>query len=306
MPEFCEISYSFALEAEEMLNEGREEDAVELCKKGIEHYPDYSLAYLILSKALIKTGQKDEAWLTLLEASEKFPLNQTFLRQLDDLHKEAESAPAAIQVDFDNFDETVFIPGDNLTEVPENTEIIADEPVVDYDDVNQDVSEDQNIDMVEIIDDGLAAVINEQPVERNNFLKLVSEIDFDTDKMNNLRAGNLKLIPGIVFSPLRTNRKLQYESCIRPLPSIPAFREFSYKGDDYFTRAVPSSFSEDFGDDVTGGDEIFVTDTMANIYALQGAYEEAIKAYDALANVYPGKSEYYEARKKEVKSKMKN
>jgi len=52
------------------------------------------------------------------------------------------------------------------------------------------------------------------------------------------------------------------------------------------------------------GDDNFMTETLAKIYADQFLYQQAIEAYQKLILLYPKKSDYFASLIKEVKSKM--
>ena len=71
-----DISPLFAVEAEELLEEGKLEDAIELCKKGIEAYPDYPSAYTILASAANRLKNYDLSLEYLKKALDEFPGNK--------------------------------------------------------------------------------------------------------------------------------------------------------------------------------------------------------------------------------------
>jgi tetratricopeptide (TPR) repeat protein len=79
-----EISPLFALEAEQLLLAGYVDDALELCKQGIEIYPEYASAYGILAKAFSEIGDMEFAIATISSALERFPLNKSLIN----IHKE--------------------------------------------------------------------------------------------------------------------------------------------------------------------------------------------------------------------------
>ncbi len=56
-----DISPLFAVEAEKLLSEGKTDDAIELCEKGILVYPKYPVALSILAKAYRIKGEMDAA-----------------------------------------------------------------------------------------------------------------------------------------------------------------------------------------------------------------------------------------------------
>jgi len=55
------ISINFAIEAEEMLQEGNYTEAINLCELGLKVYPNYLSAYSISTKALTYIGGKEKA-----------------------------------------------------------------------------------------------------------------------------------------------------------------------------------------------------------------------------------------------------
>ncbi|MBM2814235.1 MAG: hypothetical protein HW421_997 [Ignavibacteria bacterium] len=75
----AEVSPTFALEAEEFLLSGSFDEAIELCNAGIEEYPDYPLAFGILARAYIESGDIESAEATLEMALINFPQNKSLL-----------------------------------------------------------------------------------------------------------------------------------------------------------------------------------------------------------------------------------
>ena len=90
------ISLLFAVEAENLLKEGKVQDAIDLCIKGLESYPDYPAAHIILAKAYDKLGDTDNSLKTFQNVSNKFPLQ----KQVENLGREVfgvESPDIALQ-----------------------------------------------------------------------------------------------------------------------------------------------------------------------------------------------------------------
>lgn len=54
-------------------------EAADICKSGLKEFPDYALAYTLLTEALIGLNDLDSANATALEALEKFPLYKPLL-----------------------------------------------------------------------------------------------------------------------------------------------------------------------------------------------------------------------------------
>ncbi|HPI20387.1 MAG TPA: hypothetical protein PKY56_08450, partial [Candidatus Kapabacteria bacterium] len=65
-----EITLLFAVEAEQLLLSGFVEEAIDLLKKGIEKFPDYSAANAILAKAYTLLGKDDDANQTITNLKE--------------------------------------------------------------------------------------------------------------------------------------------------------------------------------------------------------------------------------------------
>jgi tetratricopeptide (TPR) repeat protein len=68
------INYLFACEAQELLEAGLFQETVVLCKAGLKEYPDYPLAYSILSEAYLGLNDFDSAGATISAALERFPI----------------------------------------------------------------------------------------------------------------------------------------------------------------------------------------------------------------------------------------
>lgn len=56
-----EISVLFALEAEELINENKLDEAIKLCEAGLKIYPDYASAVAILAHAYLLRGDSQKA-----------------------------------------------------------------------------------------------------------------------------------------------------------------------------------------------------------------------------------------------------
>src|SRR5574343_1016401 len=89
-----ELTPLFALEAEQLLEAGFPEEAIALCKKGLEIYPNYPTAVSLLVRALKHNGASEEAEITLENAKRHFPRNKI----IDTIEKYDELA--ALKSDF--------------------------------------------------------------------------------------------------------------------------------------------------------------------------------------------------------------
>ena len=75
---------SFLPVAEILIKYEYVDEAIELLMQGVNRYPDYSVARVILSRELLKRGMAQEAW-TNLEAS-SLPPHDNWLSSPDHLH----------------------------------------------------------------------------------------------------------------------------------------------------------------------------------------------------------------------------
>lgn len=73
-----EITVFFAVDAEQFLISGFPQEAIDLCRRGLEAYPDYSAAYTVLARAYKALGEDDKAADILDKAAEKFSDKRLF------------------------------------------------------------------------------------------------------------------------------------------------------------------------------------------------------------------------------------
>ena len=79
-------SIAFAALAEEFRRSGRYEEAIEVCRTGLQRHPSYISAHVTLGRALIETGQYDEASRELEYVLSVAPENLAAIRGLADIH----------------------------------------------------------------------------------------------------------------------------------------------------------------------------------------------------------------------------
>ncbi len=73
-----EITVFFAVDAEQYLISGFPQEAIDLCRRGLEAYPDYSAAYTVLARAYKAMGEDDKAADILDKAAGKFSDKRLF------------------------------------------------------------------------------------------------------------------------------------------------------------------------------------------------------------------------------------
>jgi len=73
-------SIAFAQLAEEYRRAGRTREAIEICRTGLKHHPGYLSARVTLGRALLETGELQEAERELKEVLQRAPENLAALR----------------------------------------------------------------------------------------------------------------------------------------------------------------------------------------------------------------------------------
>jgi tetratricopeptide (TPR) repeat protein len=85
-------SIAFAALAEEYRREGRFDDAVATCATGLRRHPSYLSAHVTLGRALVATGQIDQARQSFEHVLQLAPENLAAIRGLAELHTLNEGA----------------------------------------------------------------------------------------------------------------------------------------------------------------------------------------------------------------------
>ncbi len=79
-------SIAFAALAEEFRRTGRYEEAIEVCRTGLQRHPSYISAHVTLGRALLETGQYDDARRELEYVLTVAPENLAAIRGLAEIH----------------------------------------------------------------------------------------------------------------------------------------------------------------------------------------------------------------------------
>jgi tetratricopeptide (TPR) repeat protein len=90
-------SIAFAQLAEEYRRAGENDEAIRVCRAGLEQHPGYLSARVTLGRALLEIGQFDEAQAELEQVIRVAPDNLAAIRALAEIHQRREEggAPAA-------------------------------------------------------------------------------------------------------------------------------------------------------------------------------------------------------------------
>lgn len=78
---------SFAQLAEELRRDGANDEAVEVCRAGLAHHPDYLTARITLGRALIELDRLDEAFTELTAILDAAPGNLPAIRALAEIYQ---------------------------------------------------------------------------------------------------------------------------------------------------------------------------------------------------------------------------
>jgi Flp pilus assembly protein TadD len=89
-------SIAFAQLAEECRRLCRHQEAVDICRHGLERHPGYLSARVTLGRALLQLGQLDDAQQELSIVLQGAPQNLAALRALGDVHRRRGELPQAI------------------------------------------------------------------------------------------------------------------------------------------------------------------------------------------------------------------
>lgn len=173
------ISATFAVQAQEFLEQGHPAEAISLCRQGLTEYPDYVTAYLILARAFIAVGDYASAEQALERGAKQSPRSTT----THALRKEVQYALRLKE----QKEKHTHATATGLSTVPLGLQNALEEAstAVTYMDNGEDIPTEQ--------------------AERTlgTYLRII-ETDRSGDEPHTaFRSNNLRLIPGLDFTPLR-------------------------------------------------------------------------------------------------------
>lgn len=254
------INELFAIEAEELLNSGKIDQAIQLCEKGLEKYPNYSTAYTILAQAYAKKRNSEDKITAIMDNIRKSSIS----------NHGAEKVIASIYEYLKN-SEFVEEDSDNENNINETNEKEAD--VVD------DKSDTLGYEEVEEISS-----------IQDTHTKLIDLFSDNFHLENNLKIKFKREFMGSEDALLKYyDKNFNCERLSIPLP----------KKDDLSILAESLSSSKiaildgDFPEDVRFDTPAIVTDTIAELLAKQGSLKAAKEVYQKLLKLNPDKEEFY-------------
>ncbi len=291
------ISPLFAIEVDSLFSEGRIDEAYSLCSAGIEAFPEYSTAYALQSRILDAMGQVEESIDIVKLGLERSRTSKILRKIAEEKNISTKGFQRKTQ---DNLQQN-----DNMLEVDKAADINEVKAPIDIH-TTHNVSKQDEIQTADIsIDLQLRRL---ETAWNANLYSL------------KWKANDISLIAGLEVHntrPIKTFRHIPMD-----FPEFPPFPDIRKKRNTASNAieqlAVEISERKMFTpleelaqrleraripvihDDSTLTENInvpeFVTDTMAEIYEKQGAYEQALKAYQILAGNKPDKLQIYKPK----------
>lgn len=306
-----EISPLFILDVEELIELKQYDDALVLCTAGLIAYPEYGTAHVLLAKIHELLGNTEIAQKTAVDASERFKGSRALRHFLNPLPIISFSEP--------------------IQAFAEGIEPIQEEIVKDYTPYEQDNSEIELPDVtssVNYMESEINRIAQEEAIDEE------VEIDYNNEYgryVTQFPANKLDLLPGMEFvteGPAYLNRAEILKNTELPDINELVFDEIVLKVEDIITsfeeelpdvsefdmlaERLQSIKIERLPEDIEDAPEysgnlaepLVATETMANIYVMQGAYKLAIAAFRSLAEKFPYKEDIYMQRIAELESEM--
>jgi tetratricopeptide (TPR) repeat protein len=319
------VSPLFAVHAEQLLHSGNPSEAIELCLNGLLYYSDYPAAYAVAARAYLAVDNQLDAIRILDKGLFLFPLHKTLLRINDEiLHPliESSSSVSLQSSTVDTFSENELLESNDVyqTQQLENGESLTTIGV----EANTTTTENET---------AQSDVIQFAQSERKySPLRIIETIKAPSNFIGSIKATSVNLISGLEFATLRIENGYFHPLSKLQLPEPPPFPTFLRKPKlietPSDTNDVLLKEDEVIPQKLTPLEELaarlekvripvayqeiarsnnpsqvvpaMITETMARIYEKQGAYSEAIKAYQILARRTPEKLEFYEQKIRDV------
>lgn len=335
-----EVSPLFAMHASKLLDKGELEEAIQLCEQGLSKWPDYMVAYTIVAKGHLGLDSPQMALQAINKGLERFPREHSLIElrllAVAMLNGVPEDETADIKVSDEILDmlegadtqeaEPADTPSDDdLEEQPVEVDHIRDELEQDEEEVvEQDVN--SSFSEPEVLAKDLEDEVPDEesePTPPPAPLRLVESVP-SHDASAEFNSGDVRLIPGLEYHSLSIGSSQQASHVLQRVqaPEPPGFPTIQI--DEVLQQPVkkltpleelarrlgaktvePVVAAEETSSNIsepTPG--IAMTETIANIYAMQGAWQEVITAYEALKKKHPDKVAEYDKRIAEAKEKL--
>jgi tetratricopeptide (TPR) repeat protein len=227
------VSATFAAEAQHLLERGDAAAAIALCRKGLEAHPDYVTAYLILARACISIGDYVSAEQALERGVKKAPRSTTSRS----LRKEVQYA-----IRFNKIN--------GLAPVPRHSDILENtneyEPDTTLSSLQNSLQNSPQSSapygiqsalaeasaVVDFLDRGVDVPAEQTERTLGTYLRIIETDKSSHEQQSSFRSNNLRLIPGLEFTPLRVENTPAAQSGERQrtgtaTPEPPPLMEFA-------------------------------------------------------------------------------
>lgn len=320
------ISPLFVVQAEKELNSGNPLKSIELCKRGLQFFPDFPIGYILLAEAYEKINDFESSNQVLNEALTKFPNNAAIKSALN---RREETGSILVQEKIDN------------SEIEVSDESVDKEEIILIEELEEQIENELEEELIEEIDEELLSITssinqiettteltNNEEINVNFQNELIEDNFSETEKhqkktskafkiqsnfaidLNLLNSQDLDLIPGINFLPFRfdsynlSDFKDVKEAQISKILSFNLSPKIDLiPNETYFESMVntisnsPQEECDDY-DDLNYSeeliyDEILPTETYAMILEKQNKNSQAIEVYQKLISIKPEKADEY-------------
>ncbi|MCS6809163.1 MAG: tetratricopeptide repeat protein [Bacteroidota bacterium] len=201
------VNALFAVQAQEFLEQGHPAEAIALCRQGLEQYPHYVTAYLILARAFLAIGDYASAEQALERGARHSPRSSP----TQALRKEIQYA-LRLKEQQEKYTSTR---NSDSTSVPLGLQSAL-----------QEASE-----AVTYIDSGQELPLEHAERTLGTYLRILETDSTLAEQRSAFRSTNLRLIPGLEFTPLRVESlppSQQIERQRTPtIPEPPPIAEFA-------------------------------------------------------------------------------
>jgi len=244
----------FLVEAEKSLEAGNFDRAIELCKRGIEYFPDYYLGYVILIESYESVGNYEEADKIYQEACVKFATN-LFFKQIARRRDKYGTL-----INSKNREPNELI-SDSISAIQ-----IENPPAIEKDFLNiPEFSEYKDIILEEL---------------SANDIDLIPGLNFLPFKIPN---HNQKI----------TDLQLFYDHISKDIPNIEIYLDKPIENNEVEHNFAKGPLEVDENVSEFNLPNIIPTETLAEIYVRQNKISEAIDIYEQLCEINPEKSTHY-------------
>jgi len=297
-----DISYLFAVEAEQFLMAGMAEEAIQLCNRGLEVFPGYAAAVSVLAQAHKALGQKDIAIQIIDEAKENIPATSVnyILETLDNSNVEYNSSPKKNYVDPHNDDAAEEINQEN-------------EEDYEIDIISQDEEKENSEQEQELLESEIIIESQDEYFEDSNIINGTENINEEKISYQQPTyekisfSSNLDIIPGLEKLNINKAKMIFGGSKIH---NIDKFQKIAKQHSNFISIMNSLENAAPIKPEISIKKEnrnapVMITDTIAGILFQQGAFIEAKKAYSELSQKYPNKSDFYKTKISEIDIKLK-